>query len=234
MPEFSLLLGRRVIRTVEIDQPVIRVGRSDDADILIDNPSISRNHADFRREGDRWVVEDLGSANGTFLNGDRIGSAQPVKAGDEVGFGKFSIVFDKMLGAEGAPRAQPTMASSAGTVHIKSHEVKELLRESQRQREAHIAWESGGRRGHHYLSEAPAALFGTDDLCDVKVPEGPDHHLLITPTENGYEARNLHERSKMKVDGKVVDRKEIADGDVVEMNGLKLTFVDAIEGEGTT
>lgn len=231
MPEFSLLLGRRLMRALDIDQPTILVGRNPEADILIDNPSISRNHAVFRREGDAWLVEDLASSNGTFLNGDKIGSPQPVKAGDEIGLGKFSIVFDTLLGPEKAPGARPTMVSPEGTVHVKSHEVKELLRESQRQREAHLTWESGGTRGRHYLSDAPSVLFGTDELCDVKVPEGPDHHLLVTPSGEGYEVRNLHDRSKMKVRGKVVERKQVEDGDVVEMNGLKLTFVDAIRGD---
>ena len=49
-----------------------------------------------------------------------------------------------------------------GTMQIREHEVKELLKESERKRRAHILWESGGRKGRHDLTEAPAAIFGTN------------------------------------------------------------------------
>lgn len=228
MPKFSLLLGRRTVRVYDLDQTMVRVGRGEGADILIDNPAISRAHAEFRREGEGWVVEDLGSSNGTFVEGVRIDSPRPVSDGDEIGFGKFSVVFGRAVGSEATPTAQASMPGSETTTRIKAHELRELVEASELQRQAHIVWESGGRTGHHYLSEAPAALFGTDELCDVIVPEGPEHHVLVTPGPDGYEIRNLHGRVKMSVGGEVVARKRLADGDVVEAKGLKLTFVDSV------
>lgn len=233
MPKLTLLLGRKTIQVYDIDQEKLVVGRDPEADVVIDNPSVSRNHAEIRREGDGWVLEDLGSSNGTFLHGDRIQSAVGLEPGDEIGFGKFSLVFKKAVGQGDAPepkaKPQPTMGAAEGTMHMQSHEVKELLGDSERKRRAHLKWESGGQQGTHYLSEAPAALFGKDELCDVKVPKAPKHHVLVVNQEDGScEVRNLHWWSSMKVRGRKVKKARLKDGDVAEVGGLKLTFVGDI------
>ena len=228
MPKLSLLLGRRAMHVYDIDQPTIRVGRDEEMDIVIDNPSVSRRQAEIRREGAGWVVEDLGSSNGTFLHGKRIEGAEGIRPGDEIGVGKFSIVFDKLVGEGAGTTAQaraPSVTGFEGTMQIKEHEVKELLKDSERKRRAHLVWESGGQRGTHYLSEAPAALFGTDSLCDVKVPKAPKHHVLVVNRESACEVRNLHGWTTMKVGGTAQNSAALKDGDVVQVGGLKLTFV---------
>lgn len=232
MPNLTLLVGRATMKVFDIDQPTIRLGRDEDMDIVIDNPSVSRRQAELRREEGGWVVEDLGSSNGTFLHGERIEGPQPIRTGDEIGFGKFSLVFDKVVGSVSGPasgvRSQPVTAVAEGTMHIKPHEVKELLQDSERKRRAHLVWEAGGRKGQHYLSEAPAALFGTDELCDVRVPKGPKHHLLVMNHGGGCEVRNLAWWGKMTVGGRTVTKAALKNGDVVQMSGLKLTFVGDI------
>ena len=61
----------------------------------------------------------------------------------------------------------------------------------------------------------------------MRVPKGPKHHLLfILSEEKGCEVRNLHWWTGMKVGGRKVKRARLTDGDVVEMGGLKVTFVD--------
>jgi hypothetical protein len=208
------------------------VGRDDEMDIIIDNPSVSRNHAEIRVEGNGWVVEDLGSSNGTFMKGEKIEAPYALEVGDEIGMGKFSIVFGKVVG-EGVDPAAPTRpvmptGSIGGTTQIRASEVKELLKDSERKRRAQIEWESGGRKGTHYLSDAPAVLFGTDDLCDVKVPKGPKHHVLIMNHEGSCEVRNLTAWGKMKVGGSARKRHVLKPGESAEIGGLKLTFVGDI------
>lgn len=229
MPKLTLLLGRKMIQIYDLDQEMIRIGRDETMDVFIDNPSVSRRHAEIRREGDGWVVADLGSSNGTFLHGTRIETPQALAAGDEIGFGKFSVLFDKAMAAkpEEHPHAKARAvgpAGTEGTMHIKAHEVKELLEDSERKRRAQVRWESGGRKGTHYLSETPAVLVGTDDLCDLRVPRGPRHHLLVVNTDDGCHVRNLAMFGKMTVQGRATKKATLKDGDVVEMGGVKLTF----------
>ena len=97
MPKLTLLIGRKAMQVYDLDKETILIGREDDADIVIDNPSVSRKHAQIKKEASGWVVQDLGSSNGTFLHGEKITAPQPVKEGDEIGFGKFSVVFGKAV-----------------------------------------------------------------------------------------------------------------------------------------
>jgi hypothetical protein len=232
MPQLTVVLGRKPLQVYNLDQTRVRIGREAGVDIVIDNPGVSRLHAELRKEGDGWTVTDLGSANGTFLNGQRISATQLIKAGDEIGLGKFSLLFEKALAAPGAaaPKPAPAEAAAQGTMHIKAHEVAQLLNDASKQRRAQIGWEAGGQKGTHYLADAPAVLIGTDDLCDVVVPRGPKHHLLVVRKDKGCEVRNLAMFRKMKVGGAVTRKARLKDGDVVEMSGLKLTFVGELGG----
>lgn len=66
--------------------PVV-LGRSRDCDCVLAEPSVSRRHAELRRDGARWVLRDLGSRNGTRVNGARLLDEAGVGPGDRVSFG---------------------------------------------------------------------------------------------------------------------------------------------------
>jgi ABC-type multidrug transport system ATPase subunit len=68
------------------------VGRTPDNDLSIDHPLISKHHARFERSGSRWTVTDLGSTNGTYLNGRRVTAAMPLTIGDVVDLGGSRLV----------------------------------------------------------------------------------------------------------------------------------------------
>ena len=116
------------------------------------------------------------------------------------------------------------MAGAQGTMHINPHEVRELLKDSDRKKRAHLMWESGGQRGTHYLADAPAVLIGTDELCDLQVPKGPKHHVLVINSKEGCDVRYLATFGSMTVRGRSTKRTKLRDGDVVEAGGLKITF----------
>jgi pSer/pThr/pTyr-binding forkhead associated (FHA) protein len=80
--------GARFVLTGE----VTRVGRHPDSEIFLDDVTVSRRHAEFRRETVHYVVADVGSLNGTYVNRERIETAT-LKGGDEVQIGKFKLVF---------------------------------------------------------------------------------------------------------------------------------------------
>lgn len=113
-------------------------------------------------------------------------------------------------------------------MHINPHEVKELLKEANRTKRAHFIWESSGQRGTHYLSDQPAGLIGTDDLCDLRVPKGPKHHVLIMTLDGGCEVRYLAMFGSMTVRGRSTRRARLKNGDVIEVGGLTITFMDDV------
>lgn len=75
-----------------LDQDVTTAGRHPDSDIFLDDVTVSRRHAEFRRDGEDYVVTDVGSLNGTYVNREPADSAV-IHNGDEVQIGKFRLVF---------------------------------------------------------------------------------------------------------------------------------------------
>ena len=75
-----------------LDAERTSAGRSTSADIFLDDVTVSRKHAEFVREGQHFVVRDIGSLNGTYVNRTRIDGAV-LRSGDEVQIGKYRMTF---------------------------------------------------------------------------------------------------------------------------------------------
>lgn len=75
-----------------LDQDVTSVGRHPNADIFLDDVTVSRRHSEFRRHGNKFMIHDLASLNGTYFDGVRIDSAL-LDDGAEVQIGKFKLTF---------------------------------------------------------------------------------------------------------------------------------------------
>jgi predicted component of type VI protein secretion system len=70
------------------------IGRSRDADIVMEDPNVSRHHAEVRPSGGSWIVNDLGSTNGIKVNGRRVNGPQSLKRGDVIELGTSRVTFD--------------------------------------------------------------------------------------------------------------------------------------------
>jgi uncharacterized Zn finger protein (UPF0148 family) len=76
----------------DLFQEVMSIGRESNNDIIIKDSEISRNHARISRKGGVYVLEDLGSSNGTFVNQQRLTAPRKLVAGDEIGVGTNVVV----------------------------------------------------------------------------------------------------------------------------------------------
>lgn len=83
-----------------LDKDVTSAGRHPSSDIFLDDITVSRRHAELLREGGRFLVKDVGSLNGTYVNRERVDVAELV-GGDELQIGKFKLVFFAAPGGEG-------------------------------------------------------------------------------------------------------------------------------------
>src|SRR5205085_10961723 len=85
----------------------VTIGRAPDNDIVIDDPTVSSAHAELQDEGGHWVVSDLGSTNGTYVNysgadADRRVAVNALKDGSTVRFGEVSLRLERQApGARG-------------------------------------------------------------------------------------------------------------------------------------
>lgn len=92
MSKLIISRDQQVVRQVELTERRLTIGRHPDNDIVIANGAVSARHAAITRRGDEAVLEDLGSSNGTFVNGQRI--AQAVLApGDRAAIATYEVQF---------------------------------------------------------------------------------------------------------------------------------------------
>ena len=100
---------------IEGDQ--LTVGRDSTNEIVINDAEISRRHARLTFQGGKYVIEDLGSTNGTFVNGQRLAGPRVLKAGEVVSFGEqIVLVFEVTNFDAGATIASPRAASPVPVV----------------------------------------------------------------------------------------------------------------------
>ena len=96
LPEGSALLvvkrGPNAGSRFLLDQPTTTAGRHPDSDIFLDDVTVARRHAEFRKNDDQFEVVDVGSLNGTYVNREPKNSSE-LSNGDEIQIGKFRLVF---------------------------------------------------------------------------------------------------------------------------------------------
>ena len=113
MPELLVSYPDQASDVFTLGRLRITIGRSARNDVCIPDPFASRVHAEVRREGDQYLLQDLGSANGTYYNGARVDGAVVLAHGGRVQIGETEIVFKEHTGQE---LAAPTIAEDEGAL----------------------------------------------------------------------------------------------------------------------
>jgi 3-deoxy-7-phosphoheptulonate synthase len=113
-PFLIALRGRNVGQLYEISDSPIVLGRSAEAEILVEDHCVSRTHARVYRRGDSLFIEDLGSANGTYVNGRRV-ARSALMDGDLIGLGANQVFKLEVPRSEDQAGERP--ARPAGTTH---------------------------------------------------------------------------------------------------------------------
>src|SRR6202451_568809 len=84
--------GGRVGESFAVDHERMSIGRRPDAEVFLDDVTVSRDHALLVRRGEQWHLDDCGSLNGTYVNRSRL-ECQRLQEGDEVQIGKYKLTF---------------------------------------------------------------------------------------------------------------------------------------------
>jgi hypothetical protein len=93
MFELSIFLRERLIGRSTFSLEEVRIGRSADNEVRIDNPALSRYHASIESVAGIHLLKDFGSQNGTLVNGERVSGRRGLTDGDRIQVGKFTLVF---------------------------------------------------------------------------------------------------------------------------------------------
>lgn len=102
-----------------LTNPVVTIGRAVENDIVIFSKMVSREHVQIRRDGRKLVLEDKGSTNGTFLNGQRLQSPEVLRDGDQISIGEMTFVFhDPDTTTRESPFPELEIDQAAGQVRL--------------------------------------------------------------------------------------------------------------------
>ena len=114
-PLASLLVrnGAMKGRRLAVKVPVVNIGRADFNDVVISDPSVSTSHAKLQRRDDVWILSDLGSTNGTFVEGERLSGEVALGPGTTVKFGEVAVLFEPLDDTAPVRRSSGTQVVSA-------------------------------------------------------------------------------------------------------------------------
>lgn len=213
MPELILKLGDTIVQRYVVDKDLISIGRSRDNDIVIENLSVSRNHARIRRQGNKFVLTDLNSANGTFVNNVRISKTEIVD-GDVISIGKHRIEFinkelsdsDLIVEALGADRTMVLDKSPLAVLSIIE----------------------GKQKGREYQLTKFETTIGKAPSNDIVLSDDwflSKKQAIITRRGNEYEIRDLGGFRKTRVNGVTLgEPRVLKHGDVIEFGTTRCLF----------
>ena len=94
--------GPQPNQSYDLNKDIVTLGRDITNDIVINDPEVSRHHMRMTRGAGGFTIEDLGSTNGTFVNGQRLTGARPLRPGDMIGLGETVTLAYEAFGAVGA------------------------------------------------------------------------------------------------------------------------------------
>jgi hypothetical protein len=98
--QFVMRSGPTPGATFSLEGDQLIIGRDSSSGIAINDAEISRKHARLTFQGGKYVIEDLGSTNGTFVNGQRLASAVVLKSGDVVSLGEQIVLMYETLASD--------------------------------------------------------------------------------------------------------------------------------------
>jgi len=108
-----------------LEQTITHLGRAIENEIVIVSKRASREHAHIRREGRKTFLDDLGSTNGTYLNGERVLGSMQLRDGDQIAIGEVKFTFhDPDTTTRETPFPELEVNIEAGIVRLNRHAVQ--------------------------------------------------------------------------------------------------------------
>ena len=241
MAKLILKYEAAVLKEIPLLKGTLTIGRTPGNDLVIDNPAVSGHHARLLLEQDHFLVEDMNSLNGTFLNNQRIRKSA-LKDGDEILIGKHTLVFQ----GEGAlpkpeavlDRTQPIKPMAEETMVLDTKKRREFLSKA-----TSIATEGvspaaqekigcltvleGKTDQKEYILTSKLTVIGKSEMATVKLKGwfAPKVAAVINRKEGGYNIAPSDKSSAAKVNAQALAApRDLQEGDMIEVSGVKLQF----------
>ncbi len=236
MAKLILKYETSVLKEIPLKQASITIGRTPANDVVIDNLAVSGHHAKVSFETDKFVLEDLNSLNGTFINNQRVRRSY-LKNGDEILIGKHTLTFQDESGAppqELEPATERTLpvAKLDQTVVLDTRKRREFLQQAGSaaagivQKVGCLTVLSGKTEQNEYLLTSKLSMIGKSPMASVKLKGwfAPDVAAVINKREGSYQIAPSG-KGGAKVNGQSISGPlDLKDGDLIEVAGVKMQF----------
>jgi pSer/pThr/pTyr-binding forkhead associated (FHA) protein len=236
MAKLILKFRDAMLQEIPIAKSSITIGRVDKNDIKIENLAVSRQHAQILQDGDRYIMEDLNSLNGTFVNEKRVMKCI-LRNGDEILVGKHTLVF---IDEEEKPiemRKDIDISLVEKTVILDTKKQRELISQPEGEKptievkpsdlKGGITIISGGVGQKGIELKKRLTIGGKGDGADIKLKGFfvGKMSFIISKRPNGFFITRSGGRSVTKVNGVEVEgQRELEDGDIIDIGSTRMQF----------
>jgi predicted component of type VI protein secretion system len=245
MPKLILKFDERALQECAVGTHPISIGRLPDNSVVIDNPAVSGRHARVYREGNHYVLEDLKSTNGTFVNHKPV-ARHTLLEGDVVLVGKHTLLFTQHGGEHAEViKPEPVVPEIGGTMMLDTIKQKHMLsgldegRPSQMYdavvpktaiptahgRVGTVTVISGNTGQSEYVLAAVTTMIGKSSSAQIKLKGWfkPKVAAAIARKGEGFTITPMG--GKLAVNGEqIASRRDLASGDLIEVSGITLEF----------
>jgi pSer/pThr/pTyr-binding forkhead associated (FHA) protein len=243
----------QVLKEVPLTQAPTTIGRLPDNSVQIDNLAVSGHHARISWDQDHYVVEDLGSLNGTYVNNERVGKAT-LKHGDQMKIGKHLVEFKHegpvstiAVAAKtgpAAPQLDATMrldtkqsrgqladksapAAGAGPLGISRPAWMSEPFAAAKDRIGLLNILEGKTDQEKYVLTGKMTMIGKSSMASIRLKGlfAPTTAALISKRDNKYFISPSESKARLKLNGEdVIGQRELSSGDVIEVGKVKAAF----------
>ena len=213
MPQLIVKLGEQVVQKHSFDKDLIVIGRAIDNDVVIDNLAVSRRHCQITKEEKKYVISDLKSANGTFVNGERV-FRRVLKNNDVISLGKHKIYFLEDVRFSGVET--PREFDFDRTIIVAQPEPSYL-----------VVTQGKADKTNFKLDKAELYI-GRDSECDIVLSDWllAKKHAKLTRTGKNYTISDLGTWKGTKVNEEPIKEPRLLfHKDTIEIGSTKLQFL---------
>ena len=233
MARVVLMFNKQVIKEYPLMKESITVGRKEGNTIIIDNLAVSGFHARIDPAGSDFILTDLQSTNGTFVNDKKVSSHKLVH-GDNIIVGKHVLLFVSTDTGKVAPAEEESKLDMDKTMMLDTAKQKELLAKQQSAAMAAqptekigvISFIDGSNLGDIELTKKLTKI-GKADTSEIKLSGllMPPTAVTISHRPSGYTISFTGGMSKLKVNGEVIkDSIALQEFDTIELGSFKFQF----------
>jgi pSer/pThr/pTyr-binding forkhead associated (FHA) protein len=242
MAKLVLKFENAVLKELAVGSREVSIGRSPENGLVIDNPAVSHYHARVFNEEGRLMLEDFGSMNGTFVNGQRV-KMVTLRPGDSVAIGKHTIIISESKELDGiAPDAASAAKAPAPkineTVMLDTKERREFLQKvaavgesaqvaPARVKIATLVVRKGGTDHKEYALSDKLTVVGKSNLATVKLKGWfkPKAAAQITRKDDNSYVIGAADKTPSVNGLPITHPTVLSSGDVIAVAGVELEFV---------